>query len=500
MVSQAFIIPHETLSSKFRALAKMKMAESPTVQSSIHKHDLQGQSVAIVGLGKSGMSAARLALARGASVLAVDQNENLIPLEQNRLFEKHNGLKTVLGDFDCQLLKDVDVVVVSPGVALENYGLSSLLQSGSCVMSELDFAAEVLPKNIKMLAVTGTNGKSTVTTFAGQMLHHLNIDTFVGGNLGEPLSEAALQYLSQPASEPKFQAVVEVSSYQLEIPSNFFSPSVAVILNITPDHLERHKTMENYASTKCRLFSLMSNGKMGVLPHGSQLLNKAVQDHVNHFSQAWIGDFPGVKVDMETKVAYLKVPETQPVSQLHLDALKAMGAHNYQNAAVAALCVLGLDIGIDAEALGTTIGKLSSPPHRMQFVCTDCNGITWLDDSKATNVEATYAGLMGLKDHKSVILLGGLAKVVSEQGSIGFEQLVAPLNNHKGVVTETLSANGLSIPSVRATNLKDAVTQARSMATYGDRVVLSPGCASFDEFKNFEHRGRVFEELALSSK
>ncbi|XP_057500189.1 uncharacterized protein LOC130784360 [Actinidia eriantha] len=475
------------------------------IRACLPNQDLNGQSVAVVGLGKSGIAAVRLALARGASVLAVDQNENLDPLEQN--FETRSSVKTVLGNFDNNLLKVVDTVVVSPGVPLETHGLSLLLQSGKRVMSELDFAAEVLPRCSKILAVTGTNGKSTVTTFAGQMLNHLDIKAFVGGNLGVPLSEAALQCLKfSPKSNPfKVSMVVEVSSYQLEIPHKYFRPSVAVILNLTPDHLERHKTMENYALTKCRIFSRMSNSKMAVLPPGNQYLNEAARSFANDINLAWVGAFPGVRINLDAKVASIRIPAVDGVSDLQLGAMTTAGTHNYHNAAVAALAVIGLDIGIDAKAINSTINKLKVPPHRMQVVHRDNNGVVWVDDSKATNVEATYTGLVGLKGQKSVVLLGGIAKIC--QGSSGFERLLEPLKCHRGVVTfgssgmmiqKTLSANGLNIPCVRATNLEEAVKQARSMTRYGDAIVLSPGCASFDEFKNFEHRGRVFQELARS--
>lgn len=481
-----------------------------TVQCCASTFDLKGKSVAVIGLGKSGRAATKLALARGASVIAIDQNENLSLLELNPLFEKHGHLKTVLGHFDTKLLKDADMVVVSPGVPLESHGLSFLLQSGKRVLSELDFAAEILPRSIKILAVTGTNGKSTVATFSGQMLSHLGIEVFVGGNLGIPLSEAAIQCLTCPSAKPVFQvAVVEVSSYQLEVPNKHFCPSVAVVLNLTSDHLERHKTMKNYAITKCRLLSHMTNSKLGILPFGNKLLNEAMEELVNEVNLAWIGAFPGVKVDKEEKVASLRVPAIGVVSELKLGALNVMGTHNYYNAAVAALSVLGLDMGIDTEAISSTIEKLRVPPHRMQIVHKDSYGVTWIDDSKATNVEATYTGLLGLKEQKSVILLGGLAKVSNSQESNGFEQLVEPLKYHRCVITfgfsgpliqKTLSDNGLSIPCFEAANLEDAVNCARSVARYGDAVVLSPGCASFDEFRNFEHRGKVFQELVFSSE
>ncbi|KAF3976315.1 hypothetical protein CMV_000490 [Castanea mollissima] len=159
---------YETLTLRLRRNRPAKNRLSKIIKSCAPRRDLQGQSVAIIGLGKSGRAAARLALARGASVLAIDENKNLGRLEQDPLFEEYSGLRTILGNLDVQLLKDVDLVVVSPGVPPENYGLSTLLESGQQIMSELDFAAEILPKDIKILAVTGTNGKSTVVTFAGQ--------------------------------------------------------------------------------------------------------------------------------------------------------------------------------------------------------------------------------------------------------------------------------------------------------------------------------------------
>ncbi|KAM7271321.1 hypothetical protein ACFE04_030535 [Oxalis oulophora] len=529
------------------------------------QHDLQGKSVTVIGLGKSGRAAVNLALARGASVLAFDQSVKLQPLEAGRklifelafdqsvklcpsevpimyiqliytvlssylgrskvelafdhivklrplekdpCFGEEGRLRTVCGQFEREIVEDADIVVVSPGVPLKSYGLSSLLQSGKKIMSELDFAAQTIPKSIKMLAVTGTNGKSTVTTFAGQMLSHLGITAFVGGNIGTPLSEIALQYFTNPLVKPNFQVgVVEVSSYQMEIPSEYFRPSVAVVLNLTPDHLERHGTMSNYAATKCRLFSHMANNKLGVLAFGNKHLMKAIRDHMNDFSPAWIGAFPGIKVDVEAKTASLEVPGTGVTSRLRLDALTAKGTHNYTNAAVAAFSVLGLDVRADIEGVQAAIGKLKAPPHRMQIVYEDIHGVTWVDDSKATNIEATLAGLMGLKGQKSVILLGGLAKVLNGQESYGFEQLIEPLKYHKCVITfgssgasihKTLTDNGLSIPCIRAGNLEDAVQCARTIAKAGDSIILTPGCASFDEFRNFEHRGMFFQELARS--
>ncbi|CAL9047956.1 unnamed protein product [Musa banksii] len=434
--------------------------------------DLKGQRVAVVGLGVSGRAAVKLALSRGASVLAIDKNEQMVPLERDPQFVEYADLQTMLGYCDNMHLANADRIVVSPGVPLQEYDLSSLLHSGKLVMSELDFAAEALPQSMKILAVTGTNGKSTVTTFAGQV------------------------------------AVVEVSSYQLEIPTKYFSPSVAVILNLTPDHLERHKTLKNYAETKCRLFSHLKHNKLAILPVGNQYMEEAYSKYTDKCNLAWIEGNPGIKTDFGSKVATFSFPTTGIVTHLQLGDLKAIGAHNHSNAAVAAFSVLGLDVGIDCDFIKSTVGILSILPHRMQVVCIDAHGITWVNDSKATNVESTLTGLKGLKEHNAVVLLGGVAKALNDRESNGFEQLIDDLKHHKGVITfgssgamiqKTLCDGGLEVPCVRAMNLKQAVDIAKNMATYGDTILLSPGCASFDDFRNFEHRGEVFRELALLS-
>lgn len=196
----------------------------------------------------------------------------------------------------------------------------------------------------------------------------------------------------------------------MEIPSKYFCPSVAAVLNLTPDHLERHKTMKKYATTKCRLFSHMSGNKLALLPAGNQHLEEAFDDYKHKCNVAWIGDLPGVEMEVGAKVANLSIPTTGLVTNLQFGDLKAMGSHNYRNAAVAAFLVLGLEVGIDADSIGSTIDSLHLLPHRMQIVHKDTRGVMWVDDSKATNVEATYAGLMSLKTQKSVVLLGGLAK------------------------------------------------------------------------------------------
>eukprot|EP00250_Pteridium_aquilinum_P004217 c14444_g1_i2 orf=96-965(+) len=237
--------------------------EKPLLQTD---RDLEGQLVTVLGLGLSGRAAVKLALARGAHVVAIDDNKDISGLQEDPMLS-NTRLLLELGVFDEQHLRNAQRVVVSPGVSVESYNLQSLIQMGHPVMSELDFASEKLPKGVKIIAVTGTNGKSTVTTFTGQILEHAGIPCFTGGNLGVPLCDAALDCMESSSPEVPFQAaVVEVSSYHMEISAKTFRPSVAVVLNLTPDHLERHKTLKDYGLCKCRVFSHMDPSQLAVIP------------------------------------------------------------------------------------------------------------------------------------------------------------------------------------------------------------------------------------------
>lgn len=204
----------------------------------------------------------------------------------------------------------------------------------------------------------------------------------------------------------------------------------------------------------------------------------------------------------------IHVPTTSQEAWLDLTTLNTTGIHNAHNAGTAALLALGVDMGLNEDALQSALPMLKLPPHRMQIVWRDENGVLWINDSKATNVEATYTGLKGLTKHRAVVLLGGLAKVLDKDGNIGFNKLAHVLTSHRAVVTfgasaeqikKDLEEEGLAIPCNQSKGLVEAVELAKSFVQHGDAIVLSPGCASFDEFHNFEHRGQVFSSLAKQS-
>ncbi|KAH7432546.1 hypothetical protein KP509_07G027400 [Ceratopteris richardii] len=470
--------------------------------------DLKGQSVTVLGLGVSGRAAVKLALARGANVVAIDQNKHIPELQEDPLFSSSNNerLRLELGVFDKDHVRKADKIIVSPGIFLERYELRELIQMGYPVFSELDFASENLPRATKIIAVTGTNGKSTVTSFTAQMLSHAGIPCFMGGNIGVPLSYAGLAFMESGRRDPPFQAVVvEVSSYQMEINPRTFKPSVAVVLNLTPDHLERHKTLENYGLCKCRLFSHMSPSQLAVIPAGDSFLQGLVIQSGGEGTIGWLGSLPGVQFNGAGSAAQIFVPTTSFEAHLDLTTLKTTGVHNAQNAGTAALLAFGADLGLDESVVQAGLPKLKSLPHRMQVVWRDDKNVLWINDSKATNVHATYTGLKGLTNQKSVVLLGGLAKVLDENGNIGFGKLVDVLCSHRAVVSfgafggkikKDLETNGLAIPCFQTTSLVEAVEVAKTIAQPGDAILLSPACASFDGFSNFEQRGQFFVALA----
>ncbi len=434
---------------------------------------LSGRKVLVVGLARSGRAAAQLAHRHGARVVGVDLRTGLEPID---------GVLLELGPHRRARFEDADTIVVSPGIPLTQPDLAWAIAAGKDVIGEVGFALRFLSQPV--VAITGTNGKSTTTSFTGQLLAACGFRPFVGGNLGTPLCEAAL------GGEAHDVLVVEVSSYQLER-AGTLAPIAGVILNLTPDHLGRHGTMEGYAAAKARLFLHQSQGDWAVLPADDALLTAAAG---THGTRLWIGALPGVVRDGRS----VRVQTPDHDLTLSLEGFRVPGAHNLDNAAVAAL--LCLRAGARPDDLQRALPGLVALAHRMQLV-TDAGDVWWIDDSKATNLDAARVGISGV-DRPSVVLLGGQGKPFAD-GSLGAAALAPALGRHRAVVTfgqdgariaDELAAVGVT--AQRVGRLGDAVSLARSLARPGDAVLLSPMCASFDEFRDFEHRGDVFAALA----
>jgi UDP-N-acetylmuramoylalanine--D-glutamate ligase len=395
--------------------------------------------VTVLGAARSGRAAASLALQQGHSVVLTDQRSELPPME---------GVSCVFGRHERHHLTEADLVVVSPGVPASAPPVKWAQGAGVRVVGELGFAAEHLTHDGPLIAITGTNGKSTVTQFTAQLLQAAGQKVFAGGNLGTPLSQAVGTHYDA--------LVVEVSSYQMELPSAF-APTAAVILNLTPDHLKRHGDMAGYAAAKARIFDHMApDGFAGVLRQPE--LEAAVADKPGR--RVWLND-----VDQGFDAAGLNV----------------LGDHNRWNAAVA--CLL-------AETAGVTepdLSALSGLPHRLEVV-PSYDGRTWINDSKATNLDAARIGIAVLTE-PGVVLLGGRGKAGADYGAL--KDLLA---THRVVCFgEAGRIIQGAVGGEYQRSLSKAVRRARALP--GRTVLLSPACSSFDAFTDFEHRGRKFRDL-----
>jgi UDP-N-acetylmuramoylalanine--D-glutamate ligase len=436
---------------------------------------LAGRAVLVVGMARSGQAAARLALARGATVHCVDLREDATVVP---------GTTQRYGPHETADFERADVVVVSPGVPTRTPWLAKARAAGATVVGELAFAAEVAHlAGIQIYAVTGTNGKSSTVWFTGQLLAAAGVDAWVGGNLGPPVSELALDLLEDDMRYDV--AIVEVSSYQLELPGGFM-PFGGAILNLTPDHLARHGTMQAYASAKLRLFENMIEGCFAMLPADAPWAEGLELGEL--VLRMPIGALPGVLVtDDAVEVQTRAGAEVQRFS---LDGFGLPGRHNRENLAVA--IVLARAAGAGA----IDVSVVRALPHRLEPVHQQA-GVTWVNDSKATNVEAAQTGIEALTG-PALVLLGGAGKDGAD-----YAALLPGLRAHArrvicfGASGQDIAA-ALPLPGTHLLEggLQAAVHDARAHARPGDTILLSPACASFDEFRNFEHRGEVFADLA----
>ena len=427
--------------------------------------NLAGRRVLVVGMARSGRAAAALCVREGAAVTCTDLRTELDPVP---------GCRMALGAHDREDFLRAELIVLSPGVPSTQPDLAAAVRAGVPVVGELALAAERI--RAPLVAVTGTNGKSTVTHFTGQLLAGAGSRCFVGGNIGRPLCEAL-------EGGTWDHVVAEISSYQLEWPGAL-APAAGVVLNLTPDHLGRHGTMACYGDTKCRIFDNMAPGAAAILPFRDPLLVDLAGQRGGR--RLWIGAHPGVILDGET---VLWDAGDGRRAQVSLAGMKVPGAHNRWNAAVATL--LALEVGADPARLHPE--GLAALAHRMEVVGA-VDGVTWINDSKATNVAAALTGLSGL-DRPALALLGGDGKDGEDYGA-----LAAALEGSPGVICfgrsgPTIAAALASLRPRLVPGLEAAMVLARRIARPGDAVVLSPACASFDEFDDFEHRGDVFRAL-----
>ena len=450
--------------------------------------ELKGKRVLVVGLGKSGLSAALFLRRQGAQVTVSDvRSAESLAREIPALLEE--GIMVEAGGHGLLTFRKQDLIVVSPGVPLDTPELTQVRSFGIPVIGELELAARYLKG--RMLAITGSNGKTTTTTLVGEMLKEAGIPVQVGGNIGVPVVELVGE------SREDGWSVLEVSSFQLETTVEFH-PAVAVILNITPDHLDRHGSFENYARAKERIFAAQSESDVVVLNAdnaGTEQAASRARARVFWFSieqpveqgawveSGWVVYRGGRDAGIEKIVPLAKIP------------LK--GEHNVENV-LAAVCA-ARQAGAPADAVGRAIEKFQAVEHRLEFVAT-VNGVDYYNDSKATNVDATAKAIAAFQSGVHLIL-GGKDKgsPYTVLNDLLRERVRAVYTI--GVAAEKIESELRGVVSLYSCQtLEMAVNAAASAARPGEVVLLAPACSSYDQFENYEHRGRAFKELVKARR
>ena len=443
------------------------------------------KKVLIVGMARSGIAATQLLLGRALAVKINDiKTRDKFDVALDDIIQ--NGAVDALGIPPDDLIDDCDMVVISPGVPIDLPFIKKAKAQGKSVIGELELASRFL-KGL-LVAVTGTNGKSTTTTLIGEIFKNAGRLSYVVGNIGIPFSDVV------SAIKPEDVAAVEVSSFQLESIETF-RPSCAALLNITEDHLNRHGTMENYIATKMNIFSNQKSGDYAVLNYDDALVRanaKGMSAKKVWFSRKQKVTF-GVWVDQDGNIVYGS-PEANRVVCASAEILLP-GAHNLENA-LAATAVAAVS-GVQLPVIRHTLKTFSGIEHRIETV-KEIAGVRYINDSKGTNVDATIAAVKAMA-RPTVILLGGydkhtdfdpLSKVIKDS----MIKTAVVLGQTKGQIEESLRRCGFD-SIVAADGFEDAVNKAAEMSVYGDNVLLSPACASFDMFTDFEERGKVFKEI-----
>lgn len=451
--------------------------------------NVAGKKVLVLGAARSGIACAKFLAARGATVALSDAQ----PIEKwsaEALALKSKGVGVLPGDVPGWLLDNLDLVVISPGVPTKAIPVRYAERAGAEVIGEVELASRYLKGRI--VAITGSNGKTTTTSLTAEILKDAGLPTLVGGNIGTPLISLV------ESSRDDGWTVVEMSSFQLETIKEFH-PSVAVALNVTPNHMDRYESFTDYAAAKHRIFMNQGPGDVAILNADDEIVStwaRGLRAHVACFSvkqQLEEGLFLRGREIVSRTTAGEKV-------LLNREDMKLRGLHNVEN--VLAALAAGLACGAAPDSMRQTIRNFAPVEHRLEFV-SEINGVKFYNDSKATSVDATVKALEAFADEagKIVLILGGRGKKAPYAP-------LASLVNKKvrklilvGEDAETISRElGDFAPSACATEMSEAVTLSFQAAQAGDIVLLAPACASFDMFESFEHRGRVFKDAVQSLK
>ena len=442
--------------------------------------DFKNKNTLVVGLARSGVSAANLLHKLGANVTVTDEKGEDELLENIKRLSKGVSLK--LGGHDSVNINEIDLTIISPGVPWDSPFLNKLRRKGIRIMSEVEFAFQQL--QAPFIAITGTNGKTTTTTLTGEILKRGGKKVFVGGNIGNPLCEEVL-------NGGKSELVLsEISTFQME-GSETFKPYISAILNITPDHLDRHESMDEYIELKKRVFINQDENDYMILNLDDEItagFSTEVRGKKVFFSR--LKEVENGAFVREDKIIFKNDGREETVCSLK--DLKLIGVHNIENT-LASVAISGI-CGISGKIMRDVISEFKGIKHRMELV-REIRGIRFINDSKGTNVGATVKSLQSFNE-PIILIAGGKDKgsdYLPLKGLIEERvKFLILIGDAKKKIAKNL--NGFK-NRIEADTLENAVKEGYKRAKSGDIVLLSPACASFDMFRDYEDRGEQFEEI-----
>ena len=444
--------------------------------------NLRDKRVTVIGLGISGVEAAKLANYHGARVFASDLNSNemvnahAMDLMHTYHIASETGLQS-------EKVYDSDLWVLSPGISKDNEIVLKAIEKGIPIVGEIEFASWFTESPI--IAITGSNGKTTTSYILSEMCQAENINGVMAGNMGLPFSERVLNEILNPDENRIY--ILEVSSFQMEF-TKHFSPAFSIYTNISPDHLDRHNSMKEYIDMKMRLATNLKKDGTIIFNDNDSILQKAL-NKINKKTKA----FSITRKDVLFYLDNEKIVGPSKKSLLDINELRIQGKHNIANLFAAATC--SHLIGITEEQISNVMKDFKGVEHRLEHV-EFINNVEYINDSKATNIQSVIVAIESYRK-PIVLILGGYNK------GADFRLLLPHIkSSHVRDIISYGDAGGQintelgdAVRSVQVTNLSSAVKKAHSLAAPGDIVLLSPGCASYDEFENFEVRGVFFKSI-----
>lgn len=445
--------------------------------------EVKGKKVLVFGLGISGIGAGKILERQGAEVVLYDGNKKLMEEKVRQQSGADSNAKIIIGEFPEEILAELDMTVLSPGVPTDLPVIEKMRKQGITVIGEVELAYQFGKGDV--LAITGTNGKTTTTTLLGEIMKNYQDDVFVVGNIGTPYTTAVEDMTENSIT------VAEMSSFQLESIVEF-RPRVSAILNFTPDHLNRHHTMEAYVNAKKNIAKNQTEEDYCILNYEDKLTREfgnEVKARVLYFSsQRKLEE--GIYLE-EGNIIYNYEGVKETIC--HVDELQILGTHNHEN--VMAACAMAAVYGVPVGVIRESVKAFGGVEHRIEYV-TEKNGVTYYNDSKGTNPDAAIKGIQAM-NRPTLLIGGGYDKQSSyEEWIQAFDGKVKQLvliGQTREKIEKTAHECGF-FNTILAENLEEAVKICAEKAEAGDAVLLSPACASWGQFDNYEQRGDKFKE------